>query len=215
MGSDPFVFSFFLIFACAGLLATLALFTRQPLIVMYIVTGMILGPSGTALIDNPELISSIAKFGIIFLLFLLGLDMQPGKLIKTLRSALLVGVSSSVVFFSVGFLIASAFGYSTTETIIIGIAMMFSSTIIGIKLLPATVLHHRHTGELMISLLLIQDLIAIIVLLVITGGLLEFDGAAKIARILISLPLLLLFSWLFVKYVLLALNENPQITFSI
>ena len=169
---------------------------------------MILGPSGTALIDNPELISSIAKFGIIFLLFLLGLDMQPGKLIKTLRSALLVGVSSSVVFFSVGFLIASAFGYSMTETIIIGIAMMFSSTIIGIKLLPTTVLHHRHTGELMISLLLIQDLIAIIVLLVITGGLLEFDGAAKIARVLISLPLLLLFSWLFVKYVLLPLLEK-------
>ena len=208
MGSDPFVFSFFLIFACAGILATVALFTRQPLIVMYIVTGMILGPSGTALIDNPELISSIAKFGIIFLLFLLGLDMQPGKLIKTLRSALLVGVSSSAVFFSVGFLIASAFGYSMTETIIIGIAMMFSSTIIGIKLLPTTVLHHRHTGELMISLLLIQDLIAIIVLLVITGGLLEFDGAAKIARVLISLPLLLLFSWLFVKYVLLPLLEK-------
>ena len=208
MGSDPFVFSFFLIFACAGILATLALFTRQPLIVMYIVTGMILGPSGTALIDNPELISSIAKFGIIFLLFLLGLDMQPAKLIKTLRSAMLVGVGSSLVFFAVGFSIASVFGYSMTETIIIGIAMMFSSTIIGIKLLPTTVLHHRHTGELMISLLLIQDLIAIIVLLVITGGLMEFDGVAKIARVLVSLPLLVLFSWLFVKYVLLPLLEK-------
>jgi Kef-type K+ transport system membrane component KefB len=208
MGSDPFVFSFFLIFACAGILATLALFTRQPLIVMYIVTGMILGPSGTALIDNPQLISSIAKFGIIFLLFLLGLDMQPGKLIKTLRSAMLVGVGSSLVFFAVGFTIASAFGCSMTETIIIGIAMMFSSTIIEIKLLPTTVLHHRHTGELMISLLLIQDLIAIIVLLVITGGLMEFDGVAKIARVLVSLPLLVLFSWLFVKYVLLPLLEK-------
>ena len=208
MGSDPFVFSFFLIFACAGILATLALFTRQPLIVMYIFTGMILGPSGTSLIDNPELISSIAKFGIIFLLFLLGLDMQPAKLIKTLRSAMLVGVGSSLVFFAVGFSIASAFGYSMTETIIIGIAMMFSSTIIGIKLLPTTVLHHRHTGELMISLLLIQDLIAIIVLLVITGGLMEFDGVAKIARVLVSLPLLVLFSWLFVKYVLLPLLEK-------
>ena len=208
MGSDPFVFSFFLIFACAGILATLALFTRQPLIVMYIFTGMILGPSGTALIDNPELISSIAKFGIIFLLFLLGLDMQPAKLIKTLRSAMLVGVGSSLVFFAVGFSIASAFGYSMTETIIIGIVMMFSSTIIGIKLLPTTVLHHRHTGELMISLLLIQDLIAIVVLLVITGGLMEFDGVAKIARVLVSLPLLVLFSWLFVKYVLLPLLEK-------
>ena len=43
---------------------------------------------------------------------------------------------------------------------IIGAAMMFSSTIIGIKLLPTTVLHHQHTGEIMISILLLQDLLA-------------------------------------------------------
>jgi Kef-type K+ transport system membrane component KefB len=208
MGSDPFIFSFFLIFACASVLATIALFTRQPLIVMYIVTGMILGPSGAAFIDNPQLISSIAKFGIIFLLFLLGLDMQPSKLINTLRSAIFVGIGSSLVFFAFGFAIAFAFGYTLVETIVIGIAMMFSSTIIGIKLLPTTVLHHRHTGELIISLLLIQDLIAIIVLLIISGGFLEFSGATKVIRVLISLPLLILFSWLFVKFILLPLLEK-------
>lgn len=208
MGTDPFVYSFFLIFACAGVLATLALFTRQPLIVVYMLTGMILGPSGLSFVDNPQLISSIAKFGIIFLLFLLGLDMQPAKLVNTIKSATLVGLGSCIIFFLSGFAVASAFGYSTSETIIIGIAMMFSSTIIGIKLLPTTVLHHRHTGELMISLLLIQDLVAIIVLLVITGGLLEFDGAAKIFSVLLSLPLLIGGAWLFVKYVLLKLLEK-------
>ena len=208
MGSDPFVFSFFLIFATAAVLATLALYTRQPLIVVYILTGMILGPSGLSYVDNPQLISSIAKFGIIFLLFLLGLDMQPAKLIGTLRSATLVGIGSSVIFFIAGFLIASLFDYTFTETLIIGIAMMFSSTIIGIKLLPTTVLHHRHTGELIISLLLIQDLIAIIALLVLTGGFLEFSGASKVVRVLISLPLMIGLSWLFVKYVLLKLLEK-------
>jgi Kef-type K+ transport system membrane component KefB len=208
MGSDPFVFSFFLIFACAGVLATIALYTRQPLIVMYIVTGMILGPSGAALIDNPQLISSIAKFGIIFLLFLLGLDMQPSKLINTLKSALLVGIGSSLAFFVVGAGIAYLFGYPAVEVLIIGIAMMFSSTIIGIKLLPTTVMHHRHTGELIISLLLIQDVIAIIVLLAITGGFLDDNGAAKVLRVVISLPLLIGCSWLFVKYILLKLLEK-------
>jgi len=208
MGSDPFVFSFFLIFACAGVLATLALFTRQPLIIVYILTGMLLGPSGFAYIDNPQLISSIAKFGIIFLLFLLGLDMQPSKLLNTVRSATLVGIGSSIVFFAAGFGVAFAFSYPLQEAIIIGLAMMFSSTIIGIKLLPTTVLHHRHTGELIISLLLIQDLIAIIVLLVLTGGFLEFSGATKAIRVLISLPLLIGLSWLFVKYVLLKLLEK-------
>ena len=208
MGSDPLVFSFFLIFVCAGVLATLALFTRQPLIVVYIITGMILGPSGLAFIDNPQLISSTAKFGIIFLLFLLGLDMQPSKLINTLRSSMLVGIGSCLAFFIAGAGVAFVFGHNQTETIIIGVAMMFSSTIIGIKLLPTTVLHHRRTGELIISLLLIQDLIAIIVLLIITGGFLEFSGVTKIIRVLVSLPLLIFGAWLFVKYVMLPLLEK-------
>jgi Kef-type K+ transport system membrane component KefB len=205
MESDPLIFSFFLIFSSAAVLATIALYTRQPLIVAYIAIGVILGPSGTSLINDPALINSIAKIGIIFLLFLLGLDMQPAKLGNMLKNALLVGIASSVAFFAVGFLVGLLFGYSGTERIIIGIAMMFSSTIIGIKLLPTTILHHRHTGELVVSLLLIQDMIAIIVLLVISGGFLEFDGMAKVARVLISLPLLILFAGLFVKFVLLKL----------
>ena len=205
METDPLIFSFFLIFTSAAVLATIALYTRQPLIVAYIAIGVILGPSATSLIDDPALISSIAKIGIIFLLFLLGLDMQPSKLGKMLKSALLVGIASSVVFFLIGFIIAFIFGYSPIERIIIGVAMMFSSTIIGIKLLPTTILHHRHTGELVVSLLLIQDLIAIVVLLVISGGFLDSTGAAKVIRVLISLPLLILFAGLFVKFVLLKL----------
>lgn len=208
MGSDQFVYSFFLIFASAGILATLALYTRQPLIVVYIIVGVILGPSGAAFVDNPQLISSIAMFGIIFLLFLLGLDMQPMKLLNTLRSSLLVGIGSSIIFFIIGAAIAYLFGYPLAETIVIGIAMMFSSTIIGIKLLPTTVLHHRYTGELITSLLLIQDLIAIIVLLVITGGFLEFTGLSKVIRVMVSLPILVGISWLFVKFILLPLLEK-------
>ena len=205
METDPLVFSFFLIFTSAAVLATIALYTKQPLIVAYIAIGVILGPSATSLIDNPALINSIAKIGIIFLLFLLGLDMQPSKLGNLLKNALLVGITSSVAFFAIGFLIAFMFGYTMTERIIIGVAMMFSSTIIGIKLLPTTILHHRHSGELVVSLLLIQDMIAIIVLLVISGGFLDFEGASKVIRVLISLPLIIIFAGLFVKFVLLKL----------
>lgn len=208
MGSDPLLFSFFLIFTSAAVLATLALFTRQPLIVAYIAIGIILGPSGTQLISDPSLISSVAKIGIIFLLFLLGLDMQPAKLRNMLTNALLIGIVSSAAFFGLGFAVTNAFGYTLSECVIVGIAMMFSSTIIGIKLLPTTVLHHRHTGELVVSLLLIQDLIAIIVLLVITGGFLDFSGIEKVVKVIVALPLLIAFAWLFVEFVLLKLLER-------
>ena len=122
MGSETLFFSIFLIFATAALLATLALFSRQPLIVVYIVTGIILGPSGLAFIDNHQLISDIAKFGIIFLLFLLGLEMQPAKLMKTLKSATLVGLCSSTIFFVVGLAAATLLGFALIEALIIGVA---------------------------------------------------------------------------------------------
>ena len=202
---DSLLTSFFLIFSSAAVLATLALYTRQPLIVAYIGVGVLLGPSGTSLIVDPSLINSIAKIGIIFLLFLLGLDMQPSKLGNMLKNAMLVAIASSALFFAIGFLIGHLTGYTRQENVVIGIAMMFSSTIIGIKLLPTTVLHHRHTGELVVSLLLIQDLIAIIVMLILSGGFLEFSSATKVIRILVSLPLIILFAFLFVRYILLKL----------
>ncbi|MAI42328.1 MAG: cation:proton antiporter [Candidatus Azotimanducaceae bacterium] len=202
---DPLITSFFLIFAGTAVLATLALYTRQPLIVAYILVGIVLGPSGISLIDDPSLITSIAKIGIIFLLFLLGLDMQPVKLANTLKNTSIVAFASCAIFFLIGYTVSHILGFTGSESIVIGIAMIFSSTIIGIKLLPTTVLHHRHTGELVISLLLLQDLIAILVLLVLTGDIIESEGATKLLRALISLPLIALFAFVFVRYILLKL----------
>lgn len=196
--------SFFLIFAGAAVLATVALYTRQPLIVAYIAIGAILGPSGTALVDDPELLGEIAEIGIIFLLFLLGLDMQPSKLMHMFRQTLLVGIASSLIFAGVGYGVAQLFGFGFIESLIIGAAMMFSSTIIGIKLLPTTVLHHKHSGEVVVSLLLLQDLIAILLLLAIAPrGELGVDPPAWLA--FIALPLLLAGSFAFVRWVLLPL----------
>jgi Kef-type K+ transport system membrane component KefB len=85
--------------------------------------------------------------------------------------------------------------------------MMFSSTIIGIKLLPTTVLHHRHIGELMVGLLLLQDLLAIMVLMILfsaSSGSFENIGR-ELAVSLLSLPLLVAGALLVVRYVLLPL----------
>lgn len=83
--------------------------------------------------------------------------------------------------------------------------MMFSSTIIGLKLLPTTVLHHRHTGEVIISILLLQDLLAILVMLILRG--LEGGGLpiTDIGMLILALPLLVIIAFLLERYVLLRL----------
>lgn len=208
MTEHSVVFSFFLIFTGAAILASLALYTRQPLLVAYIVLGALLGPYGYQFISDTALLSDISHIGIIFLLFLLGLDMQPSHLIQMIKKATWVAVGSSVIFLIAGYFTSQLFGYSPTESLIIGAAMMFSSTIIGIKLLPTTVLHHRHTGELLVGLLLLQDVIAIIVLLVLYSGQNEDSGALSLIKPLVALPLLIATGFALVKYIILKLIQR-------
>ena len=202
---DAIFHSFFLIFCGAAVIATLALYGRQPLLVAYVALGILLGPSGLQLAQDVAVIADISHIGIVFLLFLLGLDMQPAALARVFRQITHVALISSLVFAGASYGIALGFGFSTMEAMVIGLAMMFSSTIIGIKLLPVTVLHHRPIGELMVGMLLLQDFLAIIVLLVLAGSdVAEFDGGA-ILRALVALPLVTLCALVAVRHVILKL----------
>lgn len=209
MLSSGIIESFFLIFTGAAVLATVALYTRQPVLIAYILVGCLLGPHGFKLVSDPRLLSEIAQFGIIFLLFLVGLDLPPNKLRHMAGKTVLTALGSTVVFFAVGFGVMAAFGFTVIEAVITGIAVTFSSTIIGIKLLPTTVLHHKHIGEIVISLLLIQDLLAIMALLILAGyGDVETSALNDLATVVLALPLVSLMAYLGVRYVLLPLIKR-------
>jgi Kef-type K+ transport system membrane component KefB len=199
------VYSIFLIFTGAAVLSTAALLTRQSMLVAYMLLGVILGPWCLKLVGDSGAVRHIGDVGIIFLLFLLGLHLPPQKLIHMLRKVSLVGLISSLLFAFIGYGIGLLFHYNQTESIVIGAAMMFSSTIIGIKLLPTTILHHQHTGEVMISVLLLQDLIAIAVLLVLRAVTLGGNVANDALLVSFGFPATLLFAYLFERLVLLRL----------
>lgn len=200
---DPYIFQiFFLIFTGGACVASIALFGRQPLLVAYIALGAFMGPYGMAWVTDVELISQIATIGIIFLLFLLGLDMQPQALLRVLKQVTHITLISCLLFAVVGMLIANLFGYSQIECLIVGASMMFSSTIIGIKLLPTTALHHKHSGELMVGMLLMQDFLAIFVLLLLLSAGSVDSAAADFLGSIVALPLLIAGSILLVRFVL-------------
>ena len=197
--------AFFWIFSGAAALATAALFTRQPMIVAYLALGALLGPYGMGWVTDGAQLRAIGEIGIIFLLFLLGLEMQPRKLLVVLRESLWVGLLSSALFLALGTALALAFAFSLQDALLMGLAISFSSTIIGIKLLPTTALHHRHIGELVVSLLLLQDCLAILALV----GLAHFAPGVGEAKPLwvtvIALPALLAAAAAGVRFILLPL----------
>jgi len=202
---DEVLMSFFYIFSFGAIIASLALYSRQPLLVAYIFLGGLLGPYGLELISDVDLITQIGSIGIVFLLFLLGLDMQPQALWRVLKQVTHVTLISSLLFALIGYGVARLFDYSEAQSLIIGSAMMFSSTIIGIKLLPTTALHHRHSGELMIGMLLMQDFLAIAVLLLVMSGDIGSGNFVALSSTIISLPALVGACFLMVKFLLLPL----------
>jgi len=164
MDTGGILFEIFLIFFGAAVFATVALYARQALMVGYIVLGILLGPVFEVLTDAYT-IHQIADIGIMFLLFLLGLNLPAQKLVQMMRESMLVTMVSTLLFVIAGGGVAWLFGYSVLESMLIGACLVFSSTIIGLKLLPTTVLHHKRTGEIIISVLLLQDILAILLML--------------------------------------------------
>lgn len=199
-------YTIFLIFAGAAFLSTLVLYTKQSLLVAYILLGAILGPWGIGLVPDVTIVQQVGDIGIVFLLFLLGLHLQPQNLVHMLKKVTWIALVSSLLFAVLSYCVGRYFGLTVTESWILGGAMMFSSTIIGLKLLPTTILHHQHTGEVMISVLLMQDVIAIVVLILINGaqkaGGLSWDDLFLVG---LALPALCLFAFAVEKHVLIRL----------
>ena len=205
MDNGSITFTFAAIFLGAAAFASAALYTRQPIIIAYIALGALLGPYGSGIINNVDLVADAGHIGIIFLLFLLGLVMQPKTLISSLKQSTFVAVISSLAFSGSAWGMARLFGFDQQDALIIGAALMFSSTIIGIKLLPTTVLHHRHLGEVLVALLLFQDLLAIIVLVVLQSGTGNNVEWLALLKPLALLPVLGGACWALVKFALIPL----------
>lgn len=195
-----FVFSIFVIFTGAAVLATIALYTHQSLLVAYILLGLILGPSCLKLVPNLALARGIGDVGILFLLFLVGLDLTPQEFYRSLRKTALVTLVFSALFTLIGFAVGYLFSFTLLESLLIGASLIFSSTIIGLKLLPTLALHHKPIGETMISVLLLQDLLAIGMLLFVHGAHITGSTLTDLGLTIISFPSLLAFAFVVQRY---------------
>lgn len=169
---------------------------RQPLILGYILAGLLVGPAAFGLIHSTETFETFSEIGITLLLFIIGLGLNIkviGKLGKVVFAAAL---TEFVVIGGLGFLISTAFGFTTIEAIIIGLALFFSSTIIIIKMLSDKKEANRLHGQIAIGVILIDDIIATFALLFVAAGKDDAPDAAKILTLLFTGALLISFLWI-------------------
>ncbi len=158
-----------LILATTLVVSAIMRLLRQPLLIGYIVTGLLVGPYFFNILRSTEVVTLFSQLGITALLFVVGLGLSP-KVLKELGGiSLLAGFGQISITTALGFFLATSLGFGKTEALYISIAFTFSSTIIILKLLSDKGDLTKLYGRIAIGLLLVQDLMATILLVVIAS----------------------------------------------
>ena len=153
----------------ATLVAYIARILKQPPILSYIISGLLLGPLVlNIIIPSPEL-TTISSLGIAFLLYMVGMSLDFKSLKKLGLSSILTGIGQVVFTTAVGFFILKALGFSNIPSLYLAVGLAFSSTIIIVKLLSDKNDLDTLYGKIAIGFLIVQDFIAIFALIFITG----------------------------------------------
>lgn len=157
---------------------------RQPLILGYILSGLIVGPSVFGLIHSAETFEAYSELGIVLLLFIIGLGMNVAELKKLGKIVVLTATASLVTIGSLGATVSLILGYSASEALIVALGLFFSSTIIIVKILSDKKEQNRLHGQIAIGVILVEDIIATLALLYVaasqSGGL-DASGLVNLA----------------------------------
>ncbi len=200
---DPF-FEFAIILALAAVFGIIGKILKQPLIVMFIALGVIMGPAVLDIVKSKDNIHLLAEIGISVLLFIVGLKLDL-RIIKSVgKIALLTGMGQVIFTSFFGYFIGLALGFSSLHSFYIAVALTFSSTIIIVKLLSDKKEIDSLHGQIAIGFLIVQDIVVILMMIVLSaiqkGG--ETSLTQDIIRTLVAGSALLALTFIAMKWVL-------------
>jgi len=168
---------------------------KQPQIIGYIISGIIIGPFFLDFIPAGDTLLVFSEIGISFLLFIVGLHLNPKIIREVGKISLITGIGQVLFTSLVGYFICILLGFSPLTSLYISVALSFSSTIIIMKLLSDKEALDKLYGKISVGFLLVQDLIAIIILVIVAS----FSSGADAGEVLFSVLIkgILIFSILF------------------
>lgn len=150
-----------LIVVVAFLIASAARLLRQPLIIGYIVSGLVLGPYFFDVIQSPEVLDVVSELGIALLLFIVGLGLNPKEVRRVGKPATVIGLSQILFTTLFGFILAQALGYGVNVAVYIALALTLSSTIVILKTISDKNELGRLYAKISIGFFLVQDIVAV------------------------------------------------------
>ncbi len=190
-----------LLIGAATFLGILSQKTGQPKIIAYIIAGISLGPVGLDLVKQGEMISLFSELGLVFLLFLIGLEIDIEEIQEVLKSTVGIAVIQMALTFAAGTLTAILVGFTGTTAYTIGAAVMFSSTALVVKVLTERDEETTLPGRLDVGVLLVQDVAVVVILAFFTVNFsTPAQAALKLAEIFLMISVVAAISFGSSKY---------------
>jgi len=167
--AQPLLFDLGIIILVATVFSVFARQFRQPLLIAYVLAGVLIGPVGLGLITDAASIATLGELGIAFLLFTVGLEIDVQKLRAVGTPSLVGGIVQVASTFALGFLLSGLFGFGGIIGLYIGLLFAFSSTMIVAKILTDS--HEVATlhGRIMLGILILQDILVVLALPLLTN----------------------------------------------
>ena len=178
----------FVLLAASVALVPLAKAAGLGTVLGYLAAGILIGPFGLGLVSDSELIHQIADFGIVMMLFLIGLDLQPSELWRMRHKVLGLGVTQMVLSSALIALVLLAAGFAPGVAVIIGLALSMSSTAIAMQSAEQRDITRTDAGRASLAVLLVQDvsvipILAAVPLLAISTGALDLEVSEAVEAI--------------------------------
>ncbi|HZQ29591.1 MAG TPA: cation:proton antiporter [Patescibacteria group bacterium] len=163
------LFELTVIISIAAILSILLRLIKQPPILAYILTGILIGPFGNFQLQSRDFLQALGELGIALLLFIVGLELNFNEVKSVSKVAAVVGTLQVTLTAMGGYFISKALGFNNVESIYLAAAVAFSSTIIVVKLLTDIKAMQNLNGKISFGLLLVQDLFAVFVLIFLSS----------------------------------------------
>src|ERR687885_256435 len=183
---------FTIIMVIASVMALISYKLKQPMVIGYIVAGMIIGPYTPpfSLLINLDILNVFAEIGIILLLFVVGMEFPIEKLRSIGRKALVIALSEAIGTFVSGIVIAQQFlHYSLYDSLFLGLAISVTSTVIVMRILEELDMIKEEASQLILGVAVIEDIVVISMLAILqlvgsTGHLSIIELAVSIGTVL-------------------------------
>lgn len=166
---DQIIFQLSIVIIVTTVLSVILELSKQPILIAFIFSGLLIGPQGLGLITSNLFFEAIGQIGIILLLYLIGLELKAKIFSATFGKGALITLVSSMAIFIGGFLLGIIFQLNYIESVYLGIVFVFSSTVVVMKLLNDIKDGNPFVRQYCISALITQDILAIIALLLMSS----------------------------------------------